>query len=147
DRILDAAFTKEDIVSFLAQLRAEGALLQGWVAAQDGCVVGHIAFAKGHVETRDGSYDMPMLTPLSVRVDLHGQGIGSTLINQAHSDLASDYRHTCVLGHPTYYPRFGYEHYAQQPVASPWSQYPAFMIRGLHPVAGTWVGSKTILEG
>jgi hypothetical protein len=49
------------------------------------------------------------LSPLGVHPDFHGQGIGSRLVTEGHQVIAAKgYDCSILLGHPPYYPRFGY---------------------------------------
>ncbi|WP_447748274.1 GNAT family N-acetyltransferase [Pseudomonas nicosulfuronedens] len=92
-------------------LRTAGALSISLVATVDGEVVGHVAFSPVTLDGADlGWYG---LGPVSVRPDLHGQGIGAELIRVGLERLkALGARGCVVLGDPAYYPRFGF---AQDP--------------------------------
>ncbi len=143
DILTHAAFAPEDVVTFLNALRSEKALLGEWVAQVQGNIVGHISFTDARVEGPAARYPMPMLTPLSVDPIWQGQGIGASLVRHAHGQLRP--AHSCVLGHPDYYPRFGYVHYAHRPIDCPWAQHSAFMIRGPRPMPGRLRISETVL--
>ena len=51
-----------------------------------------------------------------------------------------------VLGHPTYYPRAGFQSAAAERVVSPWQGKAAFMARGTAVPAGRLVLPKVIAE-
>ena len=90
-------------------LRAAGALTVSLVAERDGQIVGHIAFSP--VTISDGSTGWFCLGPVSVLPELQRRGIGSALIRQGLERLGSLGARGCVLvGHPDYYPRFGFIH-------------------------------------
>ena len=76
------------------------------VALDDDAVVGHVVCTRAWVAGRDALG----LGPLGVLRELHGQGVGSALM---HAVLgAADAMHEPVvvlLGHPGYYPRFGFQ--------------------------------------
>ncbi|QKI88791.1 GNAT family N-acetyltransferase [Thiomicrorhabdus xiamenensis] len=93
-------------------LRDAGALTLSLVAVSDGQVVGHIAFSP--VSVSDGTQGWYGLGPVSVLPDFQSQGIGSALINEGMSRLkALKAKGCCLVGHPSYYPRFGFKNIAQ----------------------------------
>ena len=82
------------------------------VAVRQGRVVGHILFSL--IEVRiDGRPDQPWpalaLAPMAVHPDFQNQGIGSALV-QRGLEIGRDLGHAVivVVGHPEYYPRFGF---------------------------------------
>jgi putative acetyltransferase len=92
----------------IAELRAAGALTVSLVAELEGRVVGHIAFSP--ITISDGSENWYGLGPVSVLPEYHRQGIGTALMREGLSrmkDLKA--RGCCVVGHPEYYRRFGFE--------------------------------------
>ncbi|MBU1174002.1 MAG: N-acetyltransferase [Alphaproteobacteria bacterium] len=87
-------------------LRQAGALTLSLLAEQDGEIVGHVAFSPAVLGKIEGWYG---LGPVSVRPDLHKQGIGSALIKAGLDRLRVLGASGCVvIGHPAYYPRFGF---------------------------------------
>ncbi len=89
-------------------LRDAGVLTVSLVAEADGQVVGHIAFSP--VVMSDSSPNWYGLGPVSVLPEHQRQGIGSSLIEQGLSQLKALGAHgCCVVGHPEYYPRFGFK--------------------------------------
>lgn len=89
-------------------LRAARALTISLVAELNGCIVGHIAFSP--ITISDGSSDWYGLGPLSVLPKYQKRGIGSELIREGISRLKKmGARGCCVVGHPEYYKRFGFQ--------------------------------------
>jgi putative acetyltransferase len=89
-------------------LRAAKALTVSLIADLDGRVIGHIAFSP--VTMSDGSRNWYGLGPVSIWPDLQRQGIGKALISEGLSRLkALDAQGCCLVGHPGYYKRFGFE--------------------------------------
>ena len=87
-------------------LRAAGALALSLVA-EDGGVVGHIAFSPVTIDGQDCGWFG--LGPVSVAPDRQGQGIGGALIREGLARLAASGAQGCVLlGDPGYYTRFGF---------------------------------------
>ncbi len=90
-------------------LRAAGALTVSLVAERDGRVVGHIAFSP--VTISDGTRGWYGLGPVSVLPGHQRQGIGARLIREGLAQLQRlGAAGCCLVGHPDYYPRFGFEH-------------------------------------
>lgn len=88
-------------------LRAAKALTVSLVAEVEGRVVGHIAFSP--VSISDGSRHWYGLGPVSVLPPYQRQGIGAALIREGLARLqALGARGCCLVGHPAYYPRFGF---------------------------------------
>lgn len=88
-------------------LRAAGALTLSLVAEREGRVVGHIAFSP--VTVSDGTPEWYGLGPVAVEPGLQGRGIGGALIGEGLRRLTDrGARGCCLVGHPEYYPRFGF---------------------------------------
>lgn len=88
------------------------------VAEEDGVLAGHILL------TRAALGDRPALlvAPLSVLPAYQGQGIGGALLHAAHAkarELGFDY--ALLVGHETYYPRFGYRPAAGLGITAPFA--------------------------
>ncbi len=95
----------------IAALRAAKALTVSLVAEVDGRVVGHIAFSP--VTISDGCPNWYGLGPVSVLPECQRQGIGSALIQEGISRLKDlGARGCCLVGHPAYYRRFGFQNTA-----------------------------------
>ena len=111
-RALHAAAFKTDAEARLVDaLREHGQLSLSLVAVEDDGVVGHIAFSPVTI-TRP---DAPVLAgkglgPMAVAHPRQGCGIGTRLVRSGLERLGAAGHPFCVvLGHPEYYPRFGFE--------------------------------------
>jgi putative acetyltransferase len=92
-------------------LRSARALALSLVAVVDGRVVGHIAFSP--VTISDGTSGWYGLGPVSVLPRYQRMGIGKALIQEGLSRLkALDAKGCCLVGHPQYYRKFGFENVA-----------------------------------
>ena len=92
-------------------LRAAKALTLSLVAEVDGCVVGHIAFSP--VTISDSTIHWYGLGPVSVLPEYQRKGIGKALIQEGLSRLKDlDAKGCCLVGHPQYYRKFGFENVA-----------------------------------
>ncbi|HOO78455.1 MAG TPA: N-acetyltransferase [bacterium] len=89
-------------------LRAARALTESLVAEEDGRIVGHVAFSP--VTVSDGTPGWYGLGPVSVLPERQGRGIGGALIREGLERLkARGAAGCCLVGHPEYYRRFGFE--------------------------------------
>ncbi len=92
-------------------LRAANALTLSLVAEVGGNVVGHIAFSP--VTISDGTLHWYGLGPVSVLPEYQQKGIGKALIQEGLSQLKDiDAKGCCLVGHPRYYRKFGFENVA-----------------------------------
>jgi len=71
--------------------------------------VGHIAFSRVKVEAEHSSFEAIALAPMSVLPANQRKGIGSQLVRAGLKECRHlGYEIVVVLGHPNYYPRFGF---------------------------------------
>jgi putative acetyltransferase len=100
-------------------------------------VVGHILFTPVAIESPGNARNAMGLAPMAVAPEAQRQGIGAALVEAglaACRDAGANA--VVVLGHPDYYPRFGFEPawraglYYGEPGPNP-----AFMVRWLTPRA------------
>jgi putative acetyltransferase len=83
------------------------------VAEIDGHLVGHVLFSPHQIRLLDSTVPAVNLAPIAVQPAYQGQGIGGQLITEGHAIAVSKgYTVSFLLGHPTYYPRFGYHTHA-----------------------------------
>jgi CubicO group peptidase (beta-lactamase class C family)/predicted N-acetyltransferase YhbS len=77
--------------------------------AAGGGIVGHILFTRLKIVSEDEVHPALALAPMSVRPAWQRQGVGSKLVRRGLV-VARDLGHSLVvvLGHPSYYPRFGF---------------------------------------
>jgi len=115
------------------ELRADGDLLAPLclVVEREGAVVGHVAMSRTLLDDRPAP--LVALGPLGVLPELQGAGIGSALV---HATLAAadalGQRGVILLGHPTYYPRFGFGPAVDHGITPPQDWGPEyFMLRTL----------------
>ncbi len=100
-------------------------------------VVGHIFFSPVAIVSGRGLSVMG-LAPMAVHPDWQQQGIGSALVRAGLRACARQgIQAVVVLGHPTYYPRFGFEPAADAGLQSEYADAPpeAFMALELEPGA------------
>lgn len=105
----EQAFGRPDEANLVDKLRAGSKITLSLVAVDNGRIAGHALFTPMTLETESGSYAIVGLGPVAVLPEVQRQGIGSRLI-EAGLDLCRERGETAVivLGHPEYYPRFGF---------------------------------------
>ena len=101
------------------------------VAVDEGRVVGHILFTPATVESKTGTIDGMGLAPMAVLPERQRRGIGSSLVERGLKILRDrGCPFVIVLGHPAYYPRFGFEPASRYGLKCQWVGVPdeAFMV-------------------
>ena len=129
-RVVGDAFGGDDEVRLVATMRERNELVYSLVAEEDGAVVGHIALSE---VTIDGAAARTLgLAPVAVTPARQGDGIGGALIEDALGRAAADgWTAVVLLGHPTYYPRFGFAPAAPQGLTGDYGDHDAWMARSL----------------
>ncbi len=108
-RVNVAAFATAAEADLVDRLRADGRLGLSLVALLGTAVVGHIAFSAVTVEPARPGLRGTGLGPMAVIPGMQGRGIGSLLVREGLElcrERGMDF--VVVLGHPQYYPRFGF---------------------------------------
>ncbi len=104
-----AAFGREAEAALVDRLRA--VLVNPFismVAEVDGRIVGHILFTPVVIAGQT-SWQAMGLAPMSVLPEMQRRGIGTQLIREGLSACVKAGQNVIVvLGHPAYYPRFGF---------------------------------------
>jgi putative acetyltransferase len=105
----EAAFGEPGEAVLVDKLRNHGSVLVSLVAELDSTIVGHVLFSRMWIDTASARISAVALAPVGVLPEYQRKGIGQRLI--AHGlDLlrVQGERIVIVLGHPDYYPRFGF---------------------------------------
>ena len=105
----EAAFGGREEADLVEVLREQRAVLLSLVAEIDRQVVGHVLFGRMWIDTVTGSVPAVSLAPMAVLPAYQRQGVGSQLIRTG-LDLVRGLGEqiVVVVGHPAYYPRFGF---------------------------------------
>ena len=128
-RLNVAAFDDVAEASVVDKLRLSCESYLSFVAVERGTVVGHILFTPATV---DGRAVAGMgLAPMAVLPSHQRRGVGSELVRHGLEHLRqSGCPFVIVLGHPEYYPRFGFEPASKYQLISQWEGIPneAYMV-------------------
>jgi putative acetyltransferase len=104
-----AAFPGPAEADLVDALRAAGKATVSLVAVRGGQVVGHIVFSPVSVSPEGGEHVGLGLAPMAVSPGSQRLGVGSLLVEAGLAACReSGAGWVVVLGHPDYYPRFGF---------------------------------------
>jgi putative acetyltransferase len=133
--INEAAFDRPDEADLIDALRADGAVLLSLVAQVEQRIAGHILFSRMWIDGGNGPIQAVALAPMAVLPEHQRHGIGEQLIRHGLDLLhGRDEKIVIVLGHPDYYPRFGFSSEKARFLESPFPP-EAFMAMELNPGA------------
>ena len=103
------AFQRRDEADLIDRLRADQAVWLSQAALLDGKIVGHALYS--HATVTDGLivHECLALGPIAVDPAYQRQGIGGQLIRSGLREVkAAGHGLLFLVGHPSYYPRFGF---------------------------------------
>jgi putative acetyltransferase len=108
-RLNDAAFGGTFESKLIADLRTARLAVIELVALAHDDIAGHILFSELAVQSDGRPVDTLALAPIAVRPDRQRAGIGTALVRAGlEAARSGKWRAVIVLGHPSYYPRFGF---------------------------------------
>lgn len=138
DRVNERAFGRREEAELVAMLHRSGKIILSLVALQDEQVVGHILFTPMRIKRETGP-DVPAvgIGPVAVLPEFQRSGIGSVLMEKGLEQCRlTGQRIVFVLGHPAYYPRFGFQPANQYGIRCAYDvPEDAFMVLELEPGA------------
>lgn len=103
-----AAFETPAEAGLVDVLREQARPVISLVAEMHGAVIGHILFSPVTLDT-DPALPLMGLAPMAVALEHQHSGIGSALVRAGLAQCrANGAAGVVVLGHPEYYPRFGF---------------------------------------
>jgi putative acetyltransferase len=119
--INERAFNQPAEAYLVDALRRNGAVILSLVAVDDDRIVGHILFSPVVIESENARCDAVGLAPMAVLPEYQGRGIGSMLVRRGLEELrAMGHEIVVVLGHPGFYPRFGFMPSRPHGITSTW---------------------------
>lgn len=130
-RINEAAFGRPEEAKIVDTLRDSCSDLLSLVAIADQKPVGHILFSPVVIDGAKTHPEGMGLAPMAVLPEYQRRGIGSRLVREGLERLQSkSVSFVVVLGHPGYYPRFGFRPASRYGIRCQWPGVPdpAFMI-------------------
>jgi len=116
------AFDGDAEADLVDSLRASGDVIVSLVAVENREIVGHILFSNLAIETEHGIIPAVSLAPMAVLPKCQRQGIGSSLVRRGLEFCRERGQSiVIVVGHPEFYPRFGFSAELATPLRSPYS--------------------------
>lgn len=116
------------------------------VALSDGSVVGHILFFPVRIVADDYFFTSLSLAPMAVRPGFQGRGIGGRLVRTGTAVAREmGFESVLVVGHPGYYPRFGFQPAGRWGVRAPF-EVPDEAFMALELVADCLAGRAGVVE-
>lgn len=104
------AFERPDEADLVNRLRDAGAIWLSQVALLNGDIVGHALYSMVTVTDGDTVREFPGLGPIAVATAHQNKGIGGQLIHAGlEAARSAGYGLMFLVGHPDYYPRFGFQ--------------------------------------
>jgi len=104
------AFDRTDEADLVNRLRDKGVAWLSYVALKDNKLVGHALYSMVTVTDGDTVYTYPALAPIAVLPTHQREGVGAALMRVGLREArATGHGMMFVLGHPEYYPHFGFE--------------------------------------
>ena len=92
--------------------------LKGFIALKDGQIVGCVFFSQLNFNKSDKK--VFILSPMAVKTEFHGKGIGQELIRHAHLELRKEgVNITITYGDISFYSKTGYELVSTDSIAAP----------------------------
>lgn len=133
--LIAAAFHQQDEADLVERLRADGDALVELVAEDGGEIVGHVLYSPLPIVGESETINAAALAPVAIAPTRQRQGIGSALIRAGNEFCrAQGCAAIVVLGHPDYYPQYGFPAKTAESLNAPFSG-PAFMALELLPGA------------
>ncbi len=116
------AFGRDAEARVVERLHEDGEVIVSLVAARDGLIVGHALFSRLPIETEVGDIGAAALGPIAVLPEWQRRGIGSALVRRGLEECQlRGCAAVVVLGHPEYYPRFGFSAARAAALQAPYS--------------------------
>lgn len=124
-----AAFPGDEEARLVDGIRASGNARVSLVAEIGERVVGHVLFSPVRIDGSIEAVGGVGLAPVAVLPEFQRRGIGSALVRagiDACRTLGCDF--VVVLGHPDFYPRFGFERASARGLANEYGADEAFLV-------------------
>jgi putative acetyltransferase len=110
--VIYSAFEQKNEVRLVKTLRASPDFIGelSLVAILNNLIIGHILFSKIIIKSEKAEFPALALAPLAVKPEFQNQGIGSKLVEKGLEECKRlNHKIVIVLGHPNFYPKFGFK--------------------------------------
>ncbi len=137
--VITAAFSQKNEAKLVEAIRNSQNFIPelSIVATEKENLLGHILFSPIIIEASGQTFSALALAPLAVMPTRQREGIGTELVQFGLSKCRElDHNLVVVIGHPNYYPRFGFQAANQFGIVEPFPvPEQAFMVLELKPCA------------
>ena len=118
ERAFGAGSGEADLVDALRAAQAHVPELCLVAIGSEGELVGHVFFSRARLAS---GHEVLALAPMAVLPQWQRRGVGSRMVQDGLQRAArTAFALVVVLGHPEYYPRFGFEPAAGLGLTAPW---------------------------
>ncbi len=108
-KLNEAAFETDGEARLVDILRDSNINYISLVAEENEVILGHILFSPVTLSSNPDKLALTGLAPMAVLPDYQKKGIGSSLVRKGLEFCKkAGYKAVVVLGHPEYYPKFGF---------------------------------------
>lgn len=121
-QINDAAFKGENESRLVDAIRNSVLFVSelSLVAEADGELIGHILFSIVTIKSDENEIPTLALAPMAVVPEHQNKGVGSLLVEEGLKRAKDQgFEHAVVLGHPEFYPKFGFVPASTKGIKSP----------------------------
>ena len=148
-RVNDLAFGQPNEGLLVEELRRNPRFVPelSLVAVYEDTVVGHILFLPVSIACEDSPAISLSLAPMAVLPEHQGMGIGSRLIEEGIAAARTmGYESVIVLGHPEYYPRFGFQPASRWGIQPPYEGVPDEAFMAMELIENSLEGKSGVVE-
>lgn len=148
-KVNDLAFGQKNEGEMIINLRANKEFIPelSLVYEEDNKLIGHILFYPLDIVNNNIRFNSLSLAPVAVLPDFQNMGIGSQLIEAGLSKAKEMGFTSCVvLGHPEYYPKFGFERASIWNIKPPVDEIPDEAFMAVELVPGSLKGISGVVE-
>ena len=139
------AFGDNQAADLVELLRNRNKAVISLVAVSSHRVIGHVLFSPVTVSNAPLAFRALGLAPLAVLPEFQNRGVGSRLTEAGLESCRQQvYDVVVVLGHPTYYPRFGFSTARAFGLDNEYNAEDAFMVMELKP--GALLGIQGLVQ-
>ncbi|WP_421378756.1 GNAT family N-acetyltransferase [Bacillus salacetis] len=122
-RVNDSAFNGDNEGKLVNSIRNSDLFipeLSLCAVAHDGEIIGHLLMSIVFIETKGNSIPTLALAPMAVLPNWQNKGIGTKLVSEGLLKARElGFQHVVVLGHPDFYPKFGFEKASSKGILPP----------------------------
>lgn len=148
-QINDLAFNQPNEGLMISALRKNKKFIPelSLVAEIESKVVGHILFFPLNIVSKENSFEVLSLAPMAVHPEYQRKGIGKKLVIEGlKKSKEFGFKAVVVLGHPEYYPKFGFERASKWKIKPPIEDVPDEASMAIELIEGFLADKAGVVE-